>query len=258
MLHFITGTYHSLYQKSRLAELAKTFFTTLFGCLFLLFFFILKNPHENNHSYYLEFFSLLIPVFTLKAVARTTFLNIVKSQINNNKVYFNTLLIGSPKKAVLFYKDFISSKAISGYRITSFLHTGNQENFTLPESIKTYANFSELNNIITEQEIEEVVITIEKNDRALISQILQQLSDKEVNIKITPDTVDIITGALQTNNVLGVPMIDIHAGMLPEWQQNIKRSIDILIAVFALIILSPLFIYSIIRVRFSSSGNIFY
>ena len=37
-LYFISGTYHSLYQKSRIAEFIKTILISLIGCLFLLFF----------------------------------------------------------------------------------------------------------------------------------------------------------------------------------------------------------------------------
>ena len=99
---------------------------------------------------------------------------------------------------------------------------------------------------------------VEKSDRSLITTILQTLSDKEVNIKIMPDTVDIISGALQTGNVLGVPLIDIHSGLLPTWQQNIKRFVDIFVSVCGIILLSPLIIYTIIRQVLSSRGPIFF
>ena len=103
-----------------------------------------------------------------------------------------------------------------------------------------------------------MIITVEKNERDLITTILQKLSDKEVNIKITPDTVDIISGALQTNNVMGVPLIDIHSGLLPSWQQNIKRAFDITISIIAFILLIPLFLYTVIRLKLSSKGPLFY
>ena len=116
----------------------------------------------------------------------------------------------------------------------------------------------ELSSIIDKEKIEEVILVVERSDRNLITSILQTLSDKEVNIKIMPDTVDIISGALQTGNVLGVPLIDIHSGLLPSWQQNIKRFIDILISVLAFLLLSPLIIYTIIRQVFTSKGSVFF
>ncbi len=257
-LHFLTGTYNSIYEKSRLNEILKTFFVSLAGCLFLLFFFILKNPQENNKRYYLEFFSLLIPVFTITAIVRTIFLSIAKKQLRNKAVFFNALIIGSAKKATEFYQSFVHAKEDSGFRITGFVNTNGQQGDQLPASIKRYRKDEKLADIIDNALIEEVIITVDKNERGLITSILHELSDKEVNVKITPDTVDIITGALQTNNVMGVPLIDIHSGLLPPWQQNVKRAIDLLIAMIGIIVLSPLILYTWIRVAVSSKGPVFF
>ena len=117
---------------------------------------------------------------------------------------------------------------------------------------------SKLNEIILDNNIEEVIITVEKNERALLTKILQQLSDKDVNIKITPDAVDIISGAVQTSNVMGVPLIDVHSGLLQPWQKNIKRFVDLVFSFAALIILSPLLLYAAIRTKLSSKGPVFY
>lgn len=258
MLYFLTGTYNSLYQKSRLAEFLKTLVVSFIGCFFLLFFFILKNPHESNYDYYAEFYALIIPVFVVTILIRMLFLNIVKKQLKQKKVFFNALLIGSGKKATEFYNGFINSKDHGGYEITGFLNTNGNASFQLPASVTLYQGYENLTKIIDEGAIEEVIIVVEKNERDLIGKILQLLSDKEVNIKITPDTVDIISGALQTNNVMGVPLIDIHSGLLPSWQQNIKRAIDLTVSLLALVILSPLFIYTLIRVSLSSKGPIFF
>jgi polysaccharide biosynthesis protein PslA len=258
MLYFLSGTYNSLYQKSRLTEFLKTLITSLVGCLFLLFFFILKNPHENNANYYSEFFALLVPIFICSFTVRMIFLSIAKKQLQERKVFFNALLIGSGKRAAQFYTDFVNYKEQSGYIITGFVNTNGHNTFTFPEIIKLHGNYNNLAAIIKEDNIEEVIIAVEKNERDLITKILQDLSDKEVNIKITPDTVDIISGALQTNNVMGVPLIDIHSGLLPSWQQNIKRAIDLLVSLTALIFLSPLFLYTLIRVALSSKGPIFF
>jgi exopolysaccharide biosynthesis polyprenyl glycosylphosphotransferase len=259
-LHFMSGAYNHLYHKTRFGELFRTLAVSLVGCLFLLFFFILKNPQGDNRVYYMEFFSLLLPVSAGTVMVRMFFLHIIKAQLRNKTVSFNALLVGSGSKAAEFYKSFLKSNDDSGYSITSFVNINNdypQERF-LPSFISGYSGIGTLSSIIEKDKIEEVIIAVEKKERELITTILQQLSDKEVNIKITPDTVDIISGALQTNNVLGMPLIDIHSGLLPSWQQNIKRFIDIFVSILAIILLSPLFLYSIIRLKLSSRGPVFF
>jgi lipopolysaccharide/colanic/teichoic acid biosynthesis glycosyltransferase len=45
---------------------------------------------------------------------------------------------------------------------------------------------------------------------------------------------------------------------MPQWQQNIKQVIDILVAAAGFIVLSPLFLYVMIRVKLSSPGPVIY
>lgn len=257
-LHFMGGTYNSIYLKSRVGEFLTTAATSLIGSVGLLFFFILKNPKVENKYYYQEFFSLLIPVFCLTLIIRMLFLSAAKKQLRAKTVFFNTAIVGSGKKSLALYKEFSNANDDSGYRITTFLNTNGEEETEFPKHVRQYMGLQELSSVIDKEKIEEVILVVERSDRNLITSILQTLSDKEVNIKIMPDTVDIISGALQTGNVLGVPLIDIHSGLLPSWQQNIKRFIDILISVLAFLLLSPLIIYTIIRQVFTSKGSVFF
>ncbi len=257
-LHFLTGTYHNLYQKSRVGEFFKTIFVSLIGCLFLLFFFILKNPRSNNYDYYIDFYILLFPVTFCSVFVRMIFLSITKKQLHNKNVFFNSLLIGSGKKAEQFCKDFYKSNDNSGFIITDFINL-NGKIINIPsKDIQTYYNTETIDSIIKEKNIEEVIIALDSSERVVISQILQKLSNKNVNIKITPDTLDIISGALQDSNVMGVPLIDIHFGQMVLWQQNIKRLMDIFVSIVGGILILPILIFSIIRLKISSPGSIFF
>lgn len=247
-----------MYHKSRVSEFLKTLLISIVGCLFLLFFFILKNPKDNNLDYYKEFFSLLIPVFFCTTFFRLVILNIVKKQLWDKKVFFNALIVGSANKAIHLYESFSRVDDNSGYRIAGFLNINGMEENLFPPHIRRYEGLVHLHSAIEELQIEEVIISVEKNERKLITAVLQSLSDKEVNIKITPDTVDILTGALQTSNVMGVPLIDLHSGLLPAWQQNIKRFIDIFISTIGAIILWPFILYAFLRIKLSSPGPLFF
>lgn len=257
-LHLLSGAYEGIYQKTKITEFIRTLLVSLIGCLVLLFFFILKNPQENNIYYYKEFFCLLVPVFFVTLIIRFVLLNIALQQVAAKKVSFNALLIGTGKTAGKFWASFDETNKNSGYIITSFLNTNGNSGLQLPDDIKRYNNLPELKSIIRNDCIEEVIITVEKNERELLVKILQQLSDTDVNIKITPDAVDIISGAVQTSDVMGIPLIDVHSGLLPSWQKNLKRFVDLFISVLAFILLSPLLIYTAVRTAVSSKGSILF
>ena len=257
-LHFISGTYTALYQKSRVVEFFKTILITLIGCLFLLFFFILKNPKTNHYDYYAEFYLLLFPVMFCSSVVRLIFLSQTKKQLQEKKVFFNSLLIGSGNKAKEFYKDFLEANDYSGFVITDYINLGRYQ-ITLPSKKITYYNsIDNISEIITNNNIEEIIIAVDNNDRAIITQVMNKLSNQNVNIKITPDTLDILSGALQNTDVMGVALIDVHFGEMYLWQQNIKRLSDIVLTIIGGIIISPIFFYTIIRLKFSSPGPIFF
>jgi len=258
LLHFMSGTYNLIYHKSGISELFRTLTVSIIGCLFLLFFFVLKNPHENNNNYYQEFYSLLLPNFIGILISRIIFLKIIRKQLSSGKIHFNTLLVGSIDKAMQFFNAFNQSKDISGLQMIGFynMKINNGEPTSFP--LKIYDTNSSLQQIITSENVEEVIIAVENNERDLITEILRELSDKEVNIKITPDMVDIISGSVKTINIIGVPLIDIHSGQLPAWQQNIKRIADLFISLSLLLILSPVIIYIMIRLRFSSKGSVIF
>ena len=113
-------------------------------------------------------------------------------------------------------------------------------------------------NLLTEQNIRLVVIALERNDQADAEQIVQRLSEKDVEIKIIPDILDILSGSVKTSNLFGALLTDIHTGLMPEWQMHIKRLVDVLFSLFALILLSPLLLYAAIRVKLSSPGPVSY
>jgi hypothetical protein len=126
------------------------------------------------------------------------------------------------------------------------------------DHITLYKSNDDLLGVIQKENIEEIIIAVEKSERELITQMLQKLSNKNVNIKLTPDTLDIISGAIQTTNVMGVPLIDVHSGLLPQWQQNVKRMLDVLLAGIGSILILPVLIFAIIRLKISSKGAIFF
>ena len=257
-LHLLSGAYNQVYHKKVLDEFFRTAIVSIIGCLILLFFFILKNPHENNEDYYLEFYYMLLSIFLFTFLFRLPFLKKVQEQLKSGKVFFNVLLIGSGSNADQFVRLFAKSKEENGFRLTSFINTNHNNDASIPADITKYYSLDKLNEILVKQQIEEIIISVDKTERSLLTNILRRLSDKDVNIKITPDKTDILSGTFRTSNILGVPLIDVHSGQLQAWQKNIKRLIDLLLSVIAFILLSPLLIYTAIRTKFSSKGPVLY
>jgi polysaccharide biosynthesis protein PslA len=258
MLYSLVGTYHSLYKKSRLLEFTITFVCSLIGCIVLFFSLILDDVKNDYSYYYLAFLCLFSIHFILTFTGRLILLNIAKRQLLNGKIVFNTLMVGSQDNAIRIFKETEKNLHDGGYRYVGFITPDVSGKNGIHKFIPKLGTIEQLEKIIDQNNIRQVVLAMERSDYPLLENIINRLSEKDVEIKIQPNTLDILSGSVKTSNVMGAALIDLKTGLMPEWQQNIKRLLDTLIALLALIILSPLMLYVMLRVKFSSRGPIFY
>jgi len=258
ILYAIVGSYNSLYKKSRLNELLNTFIYSLTGCTIIFFSIVINDPEKDYHYFYKTYFIFLFTHFILTLTGRITILNKVRGQVERGQALFNVLLIGSNAVATKIYKESLEGLRATGYQYTGYVSNDQQQNNGIAQYLPQLGSSGEIEKIIDHHHIELVVVALERSDKAEVEKIIERLSDKDVEIKIIPSTLDILSGSVRTSNVLGALLSDIHTGLMPEWQQNIKRLIDVLVAGLGLIFLSPLILYAAIRVRLSSPGPIIY
>ena len=261
ILYTLVGSYRSLYKKSKLQEITTVFICSLIGTAFLYFAIILNDIQEDNTSYkyyYVAFFALLGIHLLLTIFGRLIILNRAEEQLRSGKIFFNTIMIGNDETAIKIYNDTKKSFHNTGYRYIGFVSTATNGDHHIRKSMPELGHVDQLEKIIDESNVKQVVIALEKSEQAGMEKIIERLSEKDVEIKILPNTLDILSGSVKTSNVLGAVLIDLHTGLMPVWQQNIKQVLDVMIAAFFLIILSPLFLYIAIRVSLSSKGPIIF
>lgn len=257
LLYSLVGSYHSLYTKSRLFEFTSSFLCTVIGTI-ILFFTILLDDVKNDYSYYYQAFLILFGIhLTLNFLGRWILLNWVKKQLLNGNIRFNSLLVGDPQTASRIAQETEKNLRDGGFHYTGFISTqpnGNDSAGPIPG----LGLLTDLEKLIEQENIKLVVLAIGRGEQQLLEQLIARLSEKDVDIKIQPNTLDILSGSVKTSNVLGAALIDLHTGLMPQWQQNIKRSIDISISLIGLLFLWPLIIYAAIRVKLSSPGPVLF
>ncbi|MBS1654377.1 MAG: sugar transferase [Bacteroidetes bacterium] len=258
MIYTLVGAYHSLYKKSRLIEFTITFICSLVGATALFFLFILDDVSKNYSYYYEAFFSLLVIHFIITFTGRLLILNTAKKQILNGSVYFNTIIVGNHSSSLRIFKETEKQLHQEGYRYIGFIATDANGKNGISKFLDNLGLLNDLEKIIDKYSIHQVVLAMEKSEHTLLEETINRLSEKDVQLKIIPDTLDILSGSVKTSNVLGTVLIDLKTGLMPEWQQNIKRLVDVLLSIFGLAFLSPLLLFVAIRVKFSSPGSIFY
>lgn len=254
MVFGLAGTYQkSLYEKSRLNEITETFIQTAIGSLIITSFSFWGNP---------DFFSLFIIFFLLHfilfAADRSLVLLLIKRSILNGQIHFNTLIIGNNKESVKLYHEIIKNYRYLGMQVIGFVTYEPKTSNGLSKWIPRLGSTEELNDIIQKYSVEKVILSLEKKDHALIDELVYTLTEKEVDIKLVADTLDIVSGSVKTNNIFTASLIDLRTNPLSAWQQNIKRLTDIIVAIIGLLLLSPFLLLIAIRTKLSSSGPVIY
>lgn len=288
---YLAGVYQNLYHKSRIGELVNSFWQSLLGNLLMLFLVVIISNAINKTSLsLLEFgfqaflelwllFSLLHGTTT--GMARVLLLSLVKKEIISQRIQFPTLIIGDQVIGKQIYDKSARNLQKTGYQLTGVLsfeenpipsvqqigqqtfqqsgqQTGQQTGQHIDWPIPVLGNLQQLEMVLQEHHIKLIILAPEAHQKGQMEKILPTLIDKNLEIKIAPTTIDLLTGAVKTESIYGLPLMDIQFGVMPYWQQNLKRILDVLAALLGLVLLWPLLLYAAWRVKKSSSGPIFY
>jgi exopolysaccharide biosynthesis polyprenyl glycosylphosphotransferase len=260
LFYSVFDQYKDIYRLSRLSTLARTFFLSFFGALFLFFAVILDDVILSYKTYYLSFATLFALHFLITTTVRMIILTQASKRLKAGKVSFNTLLIGGNASALELFQDMKSRKKSLGYNFLGFIDTNGKSQNLLNKHLPKLGQLSTIPTVVRDCNVEEVIIAIETSEHNRIREILNTLFEftPPVQVNIIPDMYDIMLGTVKMNHIYGAVLIQIRQDLLANWQVLIKRGIDLVASSLFLLTFAPLYAYIAMRVRMSSQGPIFY
>jgi len=257
-LYILIGTYRKIYRKARLREFGQTVLISFIGVTILFFTLILDDIIISNKTYIEFFFVLLGLQLFFTAGWRFILTSRTAYKIHNKIIGFNTVILGSNGNAVSIYNEIENQEKSSGNRFVGFVNVEGYKTYKLAEFIPHLGGLNDLTRIVNEFSIEEVIIAIEHSENHTIENIITQLEDTDVVIKIIPVMQDILVGSVKTTSIFHAPLIQIFPDLMPDWQLSLKRILDIGISIICLILLLPVMLITAIVIKVTSKGSIFY
>ena len=258
LIYYLVGYYKDIYRKSRLIELGQTLFVTILGTIIIFFSLMLDDQVSTYKNYYSSIVTFFALQFFLCYIPRLIITTKTSKKIQKGILGFNTILIGSNEKALKLYQAFSSQKISYGNIFIGFVSISEKNGCVLGKHIAHLGNLDDLRIIIDNNKVEEVIIAIESSEQEEVWRIINKLQDKHVIIKVIPAMYDILTGSVKMSAIYGTPLIQISYDIMPVWQKNVKRLIDIIASVIAIFLLIPVYLFLIIGVKTSSRGPILY
>ena len=260
LAYYLTGFYKNSFRKSRINEFLQTLATSIIGVTFIFFFILLDDFVSSYKAYYKAYLVLFLLHFFITAIFRFILSSITNYKIGKNAIGFNTVIIGSNQRALKMYEEISSYKKSLGNRFVGFIHLDEKNGFSeqLKSNLPHLGEYKDLRSIVEINHVEEIIIAIESWEHSYLEKIINELSNYDVVIKIIPDVYDILSGQVKMNSISGAALIEIKKQSMPDWQQAVKRFIDVAISLFVLVCFSWVYVVLMLVVKIGSKGPIFF
>jgi exopolysaccharide biosynthesis polyprenyl glycosylphosphotransferase len=89
-------------------------------------------------------------------------------------------------------------------------------------------------------------------------EVITQANGSPVSIKIVPDMYEVISGLARTEQIYGIPLIQVNPNLNTLYNRYSKRVLDLIIAIPSFILISPFWGIISILIKFDSPGPILY
>jgi len=258
VMYALTGAYSKIYRKSRIGELGQTLLITIIGVTILFFAILLDDEVKAYQLYYQSFIVLFSLHFSITFIFRFVITSITAYRIHHRVIGFSTLIVGSDINAVNIFKEIEAQTHSSGNKFIGFVSIKPSATSPMQDHLVYLGSIDQIQEILKANKIEEVIIAIEQNEHKHIGRIITELDATDIVVKVIPDIHDILLGSVKMSAIFGAPLIQISKELMPVWQRSLKRIFDIVVSLFTLIVASPLYLITMIAVKVSSKGPVFY
>jgi len=241
ILHYYSGYYNKLMEKSRLSEFFMTFIVSIIGTL-VVFFTLLLNKLPQSLDIYYELFAYLFTLnFCFTYIPRLLITQSITKKIHNREWTIKALILGPVKNAMQTKKILEKPSRSLGYTVVDCFDK----------------DLSDLENIIKEKNVEELIVALDTENNTELLQSLYSLYQYKLPIKVPATYTKILTGKVKLESIDAIPLIDVADNHFSECEKNIKNSLDKIISFFVLLLLSPLYVYLALRIKMDSQGPVF-
>ena len=264
MLVFIVPVYLLLYQaftlytpmrmQGRRLVLANIIKANSLGLLILMFTFYMVDEGDYSRSTYIMFYVINIILQWSARMLIFTLLRDMREKGLNQK----ELICVGYSRAAEEYIDRVLANPQWGYVIRGILDD-NVAAGTEYKGIKVLGRIANLNVILPENRLDEIAITLGLSEYYRLEEIVALCEKSGVHTKFIPDYNKIIPTKPYTEDILGLPVINIrYVPLNNTFNALVKRAMDIAGSIVGIIVTSPLMLLMCLIIKLTSPGPLIY
>lgn len=222
----------------------------------LVFMFVLYNLKQLDFSRGVIYTFTIVNVI-LETIVRNAIRGVLMNIRRNGMNLKHVLLVGY-SRAAEEYIDRVKQNPQWGYLIRGVLDD-NVARGTRYKDVKVIGQIDNLNVILPQNRLDEIVITLGLNEYFKLEHIVSQCEKSGVHTKFVPDYNKIIPTKPYTEDLIGLPVINIrHVPLSNTYSQVVKRIIDFFGSLAAIVIFSPVMLLAVIMIKLTSPGPLIF
>lgn len=220
------------------------------------FILILYLTKEQNFSRTMIFVFFLINVF-LEVLVRNLIRLFLRNIRKNGYNQKHMILVGYSRAAEQ-YLDRIAANPEWGYSVRGILDDHQPRGMEY-KGVKVIGSIDNLLIILPQNRVDEIAITLGIEEYHKLEYIVNMCEKSGVHTKFIPDYNNIIPTRPYTEDLLGLPVVNIrHVPLSSMGNKVLKRTIDIFGAVFALLLFSPVMLVTVLTIKLTSPGPLIF
>lgn len=246
--------YEPLHMQGRRLVLANIIKANVLGLLLIVF--SLYMMGESDFSRLTVYIFCVINIFAEWGV-RLFIFSMLRKMRKRGLNQKQMILVGY-SRAAEEYIDRIQQNPQWGYVVRGILDD-NVPAGTAYNGIKVIGRIANLSVILPANRLDEIAITLGLSEYYRLEEIVGMCEKSGVHTKFIPDYNKIIPTKPYTEDILGLPVINIrYVPLSNTFNAMVKRLMDVVGAIMAIIVSSPVMLLMCILIKLTSPGPLIY
>ncbi len=119
-------------------------------------------------------------------------------------------------------------------------------------------SFSDVGEIVKKENIDRVIAALPLASQEGLIEVLRQCKHYPVDVEFVPDIFSLISQDTRFEEIDGVPIASLREIRLAGWNGVLKRTLDLVLTIPILIVISPILGLMAILIKIDSRGPVFY
>ncbi len=254
LLYLLFNLYVPQRASGRRLEISNVTLANMLGMLIIMFVLYLIKAQDFSRPMIFMFIGINI-ILTL---IERNIIRLILMRLRARGMNLRHMILVGYSSACQGFIDRVAANPQWGYHINGILDDTAPIG-TQYKGISVIGLTSDLETILAENMQDEIAISLALNEYYKLRGVVAACEKSGVHTKFIPDYTDIIPTRPYTEDLVGLPVINIrHVPLNDSFNMGIKRVMDIVLSLICIVLFSPVMGFTALLVKLSSPGPLIF